>query len=1318
MGTSSLDFQTEFVSHEFETTVTEGDINDFLSVLNESIGRLRTQIDDSTLESILRAEAGSYKLRETMTRDNLQPEPFTQDALVEPLFDVLGYDTNPEASTLSSDRGERADYTVSLRDYDNIDTTRLLIETEPINKSLDSRGHGVNQVESWLSQREFESDYGFATDGLRWIFIRYDPDAYTHNRIESVDLSDIVLELFENATGTSDPIEEVISESQYAVVERVLDTFAHNNFVKIASEAPQVIKETQKAITDEFYDDYIRYVFGVVDKEKADEKTSRSLTGDGIIAPDEADGEDVRRFAVDLMNRLIFIKFLEDKHIVEPDLLRTLKSTYEDGVYTDTFYETFIEKLFFGVMNTKPKERFDQIKEIDFYSDIPYLNGGLFRPTLGNDDDDGVDAYDLDVRNTILFSITELLENYDFSADGGPTDLDPSVLGNVFEKTINYLTSDSDGSKELGAYYTPKEITRYSAEETVHPALLERIEIYLIEEREWPEQEVTGHNSVYEIIDKLPPKTSLITGILKDVIDQFRVVDPACGSGHYLTSVLEEIVSIRRALYARQEFYPDLYQLRKTTVQKNIYGVDIVGPAVEIAKLRCWLAIITDLTQGDVEDLDQEELALPNIAFNLRQGNSLIGFTGFPETTDDGDYTFESFSEGSVRQRYQDIITEIENYEEAGRKGFPEKAERHRQNATGLLKKYRAELNTKITDEFLELDVDIDEETIREDYGEQIDDKILDDITEEINTNISEDDITELDTFHWILEFAEVYSHGGFDVVVGNPPWEVLMANREDYFSKFDARFRTRVLDQKDERQRELLEEKGIAKGWIEYQRRREILVSYFKESQSYDLQSPDIGGQARPDLSMLFMERVFSLTDENGYTAKLIPGKLFTGTGSKDLRNHLLSKTEISHIVGFENKGIFDGIDNRYKFGAVTFKNSGETTQLHCKFLNRDTDVLQDVEKETFAVPVEVLRDYSPRTAIYPQITREEEIPLLEKIVKHPPINDPSIEGWYVDLYKEELNRSRDSDRFIQDESEGDYPVYGGGNIWQYAHNNVFWDDLSAPTLWSVDEDVDPELSAKRRVRNKNFRRLKKAIYTEFDGSGSQIGFIDDLLKEHRGKESSKADVLLDCTGYRIGIRQIANNTNERSCIAAVLPPGIVTHNKCPTIRPYEINPTEEDIKEIPAHGVYDRIFTDEELFALLGILNSVPFDYIVRTKLDTSLSMNMFEECQAPRMTEDDEWFEFISTRAARLNGYGDEFEDMRKRLDGLDPEDSQANRLKLQAEVDAAVFHAYGFSYEETEFILEDFHKVQSPRVMTDDYFDTVLSKYETVVEQVEH
>jgi len=154
------------------------------------------------------------------------------------------------------------------------------------------------------------------------------------------------------------------------------------------------------------------------------------------------------------MNRLIFVKFLEDKKIVRPDLLNTIKQVYDNGMYPQTFYQTFLEPLFYDVFNVKPENRDPQIDQIEPFEGIPYLNGGLFRPELNGSDE--LDEREFNVRDSVLMSIIELLEQYQFSADGGPTDIDPSVLGNVFEKTINYITIDEKNkNKELGAYYTP-----------------------------------------------------------------------------------------------------------------------------------------------------------------------------------------------------------------------------------------------------------------------------------------------------------------------------------------------------------------------------------------------------------------------------------------------------------------------------------------------------------------------------------------------------------------------------------------------------------------------------------------------------------------------------------------------------------------------------------------------------------------------------------------------------------------------------------------------------------------------------------------------
>jgi len=208
---SARDVQTEFDFDDFETEVTREDEDALIETIADSISRLRDQIDDDILDGVFTSDPGSYILKSEYSQDRLDPEPITQDRVIEPLLNTLGYsDYGSEAGDFSTTRGEQADYAVSLRDIPNIDSSRLLIEAEPLNKPLENRGHGLDQVKSWLSQREFESDYGFATDGIRWIFIRYDADSYTHNVISEIDLRPVFLTLYENATtGAASPTDAV-----------------------------------------------------------------------------------------------------------------------------------------------------------------------------------------------------------------------------------------------------------------------------------------------------------------------------------------------------------------------------------------------------------------------------------------------------------------------------------------------------------------------------------------------------------------------------------------------------------------------------------------------------------------------------------------------------------------------------------------------------------------------------------------------------------------------------------------------------------------------------------------------------------------------------------------------------------------------------------------------------------------------------------------------------------------------------------------------------------------------------------------------------
>jgi hypothetical protein len=111
----------------------------------------------------------------------------------------------------------------------------------------------------------------------------------------------------------------------------------------------------------------------------------------------------------------------------------------------------------------------------------------------------------------------------------------------------------------------------------------------------------------------------------------------------------------------------------------------------------------------------------------------------------------------------------------------------------------------------------------------------------------------------------------------------------------------------------------------------------------------------------------------------------------------------------------------------------------------------------------------------------------------------------------------------------------------------------------------------------------------------------------------------------------------------------------------------------------------------------------------------MYKFRETQVPRLTEDDDWFGYIWRRAARLNCYGEQFSKMRDRLGGVDPATNLNERKEVQAEIDAAAFHAYDIEREEVAFVLDDFHQVENPRMMDDNYFNMVLEKYGELKQQ---
>ncbi len=1149
----------------------------------------------------------------------------------------------------------------------------VLVNAGPGESATDFKPDNRSRHTNLVATNDFE-EFTFLTRMRSW-------EGQQHGRIKHHKIS-FTKEQFSRESGEKNTVLKKLNSIEYGSSAAIYDTLY---------DTQQVVKE--------FYEDF--------------ENLRTDLVQEVSNIPDDR-GDAKQRYVQVILDRMIFLYFIQEKRLLDRDpnyLHEQPGKVVDDG---DDRYENFYEPLFF--------EYLAEDKQNPDFGSLPYLNGGLFaKNPVEEEFPDAKLGGSPEETNELFDDILDFLSDWNWNVDErldivDPKNLSPAILGHIFEQTVN--------QKEMGAYYTPEEITGFMSRRTIHPYLLDQLNDAVDAEYDeiddvfgFPEVEATGGEEALAdggtMTQQVPTgnvETKHVETLYHDILKEAHILDPAVGSGAFLLAAQDVLVDIYMQCI---EFFQQLEQegkgwemesrtrdeleeinegqggaslyAKRTIILNNLYGVDIDEGAVEICKLRLWLSMV-----ADIEDEPSEVEPLPNIDFNIRQGNSLIGYVSFidDDETEASQNTLLEWGalENQVESKYSDVLEAIRQHKTT--------------NSSDIARVKRSEA-----------------EQLIEEYSRDFDESILHRFHEMGYEDMEMEEFQEFSPFHWVLEFAEVYSTGGFDVLIGNPPWDRLKPLRDDYFSKFDEVFRTRMPDDKDEMQEKLLQDEEIAAGWEQYQEEMKKRAEYYSNSPDYELQSPTVGGTkstTENDLSALFFERVFKLARDESYVSQVLPGVLFNGASAKDLRMHLLNETDLQTLTIFTNRGIFEAIDNRFVFGIPIFKASGVTDEVYGGYRDGDLSLLKNLESEAMSISRKVLEEYSPEARIFPYLETEQEVEVLEKIFDHPPVSEQVDGSWYATPYRE-LDRTNDRDRFVEDESEGDYPVLGGSNIYQYAYSPDYVDNLESPKFWSIDEDRNPDKSAKRRIREKNYRKLKRGLYDAFDGSGSQKKFVNKTLNQHRGEELSEEDVLLDCTEYRIVYRDIARANDERTMIAAVLPAGVVCHNKLHTIRPYLIEPEKDDLSKKPLHDVYERIFSDKELFVTVGLLNSIPFDFLMRTKIDSTVVMYKFKESQIPHLTDGDDWFEYISTRAARLNCYGSEFEEMRDRLGGIDSASNKNERRELQAEIDAAAFHAYGLNREDVDFILDDFHRVQSPRVMTKEYFDRVSEKYDVLEEE---
>ena len=528
-----------------------------------------------------------------------------------------------------------------------------------------------------------------------------------------------------------------------------------------------------------------------------------------------------------MLNRLMFVYFIQKKGFLDGDenYLQNRMSQVQQAAgkgQFHSFYRRFLRRLFHDGLG-QPQPRDAGLNQL-IGANIPYLNGGLF-------DVHELEAHqDIDVPDEAFEKLFAFFDAWDWHLDDRPLtsgkEINPDVLGYIFEKYIN--------QKQMGAYYTKEDITEYISKNTVIPHLLEKARercrvAFEGDSSVWKLLQAEPDRYIYPAMKTegaLPTETEreladrrqrcqdlrhkLVQGeiqsaddlitlnldirqFMQDVIDtttgpellravwqaivgrvpeksneKFRhgitILDPTCGSGAFLFAALGVLEPLYAACLDRMAGFvedaqklgraaePDFvkvldevkkhpspdYYIYKSIILHNLFGVDIMAEAVEICKLRLFLKLVSQVDKG------QQLEPLPDIDFNIRAGNTLVGYATEAQFDASGDLASDQQHKDSIKADIADLANLFSRF---------------RQQQTVQGGKVTAQDKRMLRDKLKGLSLELDR-YLAHGYG-----------IHPSNERAFADWRASHQPFHWFAEFYGVMREGGFDVVIGNPPY-------------------------------------------------------------------------------------------------------------------------------------------------------------------------------------------------------------------------------------------------------------------------------------------------------------------------------------------------------------------------------------------------------------------------------------------------------------------------------------------------------------------------------------------------------------------
>jgi hypothetical protein len=943
---------------------------------------------------------------------------------------------------------------------------------------------------------------------------------------------------------------------------------------------------------------------------------------------------DRRWYASVILNRLMFVYFLQRKQFIDGDLDYLQHKLAGISKQGKAFYQDFLLPLFFEGFAKPEYEREEEVKAL--LGNVKYLNGGLFLKHRIEQ------MYPkISIPNGAFEAVFELFAGYSWNLDdtpGGKDDeINPGVLGYIFEKYIN--------QKEFGAYYTRPEITEYLCDRTINQLILDKVK---------------AKGKTFESIGELTLKldADLCAQLLDEILPKLSLLDPACGSGAFLVAAMRTLINIYSAVIGRVKFLTDRkltrwlaqvekdhaslsYYIKKRIITDNLYGVDIMEEATEIAKLRLFLALVASAQR--VEDLEP----LPNIDFNIMAGNSLIGLIrvdaeSFDALGEEGDKQLSLLGRFKADRYGQILADKNESIRQYKAHSFlsGEVEETSQENRLLMLRDHiekinqeaQEKLNQLLLEEFRSLKIKYE--------AAQLTGKPK-------KRDVVAADIEALEPFHWGYHFDQIIGErGGFDAIIANPPWQVFKPIAKEFCYQFDADIERRGTDIKvfEKRLSELLQNPKIKQEYLKYQSQFPFLNSYYRSAEQYKNQISIINGKkAGTDVNLykLFIEQCFNILHLKGRCGIIIPTGFYSDLGSKQLREMLFSQSNLDNLLGFSNeKFIFEGVHHAQKFCLLTFSKGDHTDSFKASFRIDPREAIRPANLEYFLnsntnkieISVPFVRKLSPESFSVIEFKSELDIQIAKKIIKLPLIGEKINNRWNIKL-SSEFHMTNDSDLFRKEFKQGDLPLCEGKMVNHFSLN------FSEVRYW-----IDP-----------------------CQGRSRILGKVEDTGQ------------ILDYQRYRFAYRSITGCTNQRTMLCGIIPKNVFCGNSL----------------NVSKHS--DGSLNNEELLYFTSVMSSFVIDFSLRQRVGQQLNLFFVNQTSVPRLQKGDRYFSEIVHRAAQLICTTPEFDDLAQEV-GLGTHKNgitdETERAKLRAELDGTIAHLYNLTEAEFAHILTTFPIVPEP------------------------